>query len=141
MDSGSHSHQTQSLSPLYLISDNALNPSKCSAACGDGPDEERAAAHFSIPFKRILSPTDLYSVPGLLRSDLAMEIPEGPPHRNCGPSDVEENSAAHLKMKADRDVLAGCNKQLFAYYTNDALHADQGARLSGERAALIGQPT
>lgn len=46
------------------------------AACGDGPDEERAALNFSIPFQKITSPLDLYAVPALLHKDFAMEIPE-----------------------------------------------------------------
>lgn len=132
-------------SKLYATSDKRINLLKCykfSAACGDGPDEERAAAHFSIPFKRILCPRDLYSVPGLLRSDLAMEEPEKYSQQSSGPSDVDESSQAYCtKTKADLDILVGCTKQLMAYYANDTVHVDQGARLTEERAAIVGQPT
>jgi hypothetical protein len=81
-------------------------------------------------------------VPGLLRSDLAMEVPDWASQQCSGPSDLDESSQAHFtKMKADRDVLAGCKKQLMAYYTNDTVHVDRVARLTEERAAIVGQPT
>jgi hypothetical protein len=71
-----------------------------------------------------------------------MEVPDWASQQCSGPSDLDESSQAHFtKMKADRDVLAGCKKQLMAYYTNDTVHVDRVARLTEERAAIVGQPT
>eukprot|EP01041_Mallomonas_annulata_P003650 gene3649-7277_t len=71
-------HRSKSSIFLKILED--LGRSGCfpdsMASCGDGPDEEAAAKTFSIPFQRIKNTLDLFLVPGLLSTDIALEIPE-----------------------------------------------------------------
>ena len=93
------------------------------AACGDGPDEERAAAHFSIPFKKINTPADLYSVPSLLHAGLAMKPPEGFPKYIPASPDISAATSPEnlLLLQGEKEVLVDCNRQLLGYYSKARL--------------------
>ena len=97
------------------------------AACGDGPDEERAAAHFSIPFKKINTPADLYSVPSLLHADLAMKPPEGFPRYVPTVTDTSTATSPEnlLLLQGEKEVLVDCNRQLLSYYSKVRLEVHE----------------
>ena len=90
-------------------------------ACGDGPDEERASNHFSIPFQKINSPQDLYAVPGLLSKEYAIPIPEKyfpKAETSSTNSPLSKKTVQNKIVKIDRELLGDCHDKL-VQYTSD----------------------
>ena len=115
-------------------------------ACGDGPDEERASNHFSIPFQKIKNPIDLYAVPGLLSKEFAISIPEKYFPQTEISSTVSPLSTIQRKshdnmIKINKELLSECHQQLLMYtsdlrntkkYFRDDVKNDDGITLEFE---------
>lgn len=70
-------------------------------ACGDGLDEERAASSFHIPFKRISNTQDIFSVPGLLDAQLAVNENELVPYKGRDEEKTGDRAASPGSWDSD----------------------------------------
>ena len=103
-------------------------------ACGDGPDEERASNHFSIPFQKINSPQDLYAVPGLLSKEYDIPVPDKYFPRtetSSTNSPLSKKTTQNKIVTFDKGLLSDCHKKL-VLYTSDLKKSKKCLRETAE---------